>query len=54
MVKNQNCVIWIEFHCIHKKQMIFTEILKKMFETRFDNSKYELDRPIPKGKNLKK
>ena len=33
--------------------MIFTEILK-MFETRFDNSKYELDRPIPKGKNLKK
>ena len=24
-----------------------------MFETRFDNSKYELDRPIPKGKNLK-
>ena len=36
------------------KQMIFTEILKKMFETRFDNSKYELDKPMPKGKNKKK
>ena len=34
--------------------MIFTKILQpENVETRFDTSNYELDRPLPKGKNEK-
>ena len=31
---------------------IYTDIAKDV-ETRFDTSNYELDRPLPKGKNKK-
>ena len=32
MVKNQNCVIWIQIHCIYKKHMIFTSTLQNMLK----------------------
>ena len=41
-----------QFHCIHKTEYIYKDIAEN-FETRFDNSNYELDRPLPKGKNKK-
>ena len=44
-----NCVMWIQFHCIHKKDGIYKDIAEDV-ETRFDTSNYELDRPLPKGK----
>ena len=52
MVKNQNCVIWIQtlFHCIHKTDDIYKDIPEDV-ETKLDTSNYELDRPFPKGKN---
>ena len=33
--------------------MIFIKAFAEDVETRFDTSKYELDRPLPKGKNKK-
>ena len=39
-----------QFHCIHKKDDVYKHIAED-FETRFDTSNYELDRPLPKGKN---
>ena len=41
-----------QFHCIHKTEDIYKDLAEN-FETRFDNSNYELDRPLPKGKNKK-
>ena len=35
-----------------KTKYIFVDIIKDV-ETRFDTSSYELDRPLPKGKNKK-
>ena len=46
MVKNQN------FYCIHKNRWYLQDIAEDV-ETRFDTSNYELDRPLPKGKNKK-
>ena len=40
------------FHCIHKNIDIYTDIAEDV-ETSFDISNYELDRPLPKGKNKK-
>ena len=34
------------FHCIHKNRWNTWQT-----ETKFDTSNYELDRPLPKGKN---
>ena len=31
LVKKQNCVIWIQFHCIHKN-MVFIKTLQKMLK----------------------
>ena len=39
-----------QFHCIHKKDDIYKDIVEDV-ETSFDTSNYELDRPLPKGKN---
>ena len=54
MVKKQNCVIWIcymlYFIVYIKTDGIYRDI-RKDNETRFDTSKYELNRPLPKGKN---
>ena len=33
--------------------MIFTKISQKDVETRFDTSNFQIDRPLPKGKNKK-
>ena len=49
MVKNQNCR---HFCCIHKNRWYLQDIAEDV-ETRFDTSNYELDRPLPKGKNKK-
>ena len=49
MVKKQNCVVWIQFHCVHKKTDIYKDIAEDV-ETRFDTSNYELDRPLQKRK----
>ena len=39
-----------QFHCIHKNRYIYKDIAED-FETRFDASKYESHRTLPKGKN---
>ena len=39
------------FHCIHKNRW-YKDIAEDV-KTRFDTSNYELDRPLPKGKNRK-
>ena len=41
-----------EFHCMHKTNDIYRDIGNDN-ETRFDALNYELDRPLPKGKNKK-
>ena len=41
-----------QFHCIHKNSNIYKEIAEDI-EARIDTSNYELDRPLPKGKNKK-
>ena len=48
MVKKQNCVIWIQtsFIVYIKTDDIYKDIAED-FETRFDTSTYEIDRPLP-------
>ena len=43
------------FHCIHKNRWYLWRKMfaKKDVETRFDTSNYQLDRPLPIGKNKK-
>ena len=41
-----------QFYCTYKKGDIYKDIAEDV-ETRFDISNYELDRPLPKGKNKK-
>ena len=41
-----SCIVYIKTNGIYKD-------IAKDVETRFDTSKYELDRPLPKGKNKK-
>ena len=64
MVKKQNVVIWIQtwytwFPGYRHGFMVFIktgDICKDIaedVEIRFDTSSYELDRPLPKGKNKK-
>ena len=43
---------YIYFHCIHKTGDIFEDIAEDV-ETRIDTSNYELDTPLPIGKNKK-
>ena len=38
-----------QFHCIHKTVDIYKDIAED-FQTVFDTSNYELDRPFPKRK----
>ena len=33
--------------------MIFTKTLQKMLKKKIDTSSYEIDKPLPKGKNEK-
>ena len=49
-MKQQYCVIRIQtFHCIHKTVDIYKDIAED-FQTVFDTSNYELDRPFPTRK----
>ena len=41
-----------QFHCIVKKDDIYKDI-SEYVETKFDALNYELERPLPKGKNKK-
>ena len=51
MVKKQNCIIWkLCFIVYIKRDGIYKDIVED-FETRFDTSSYEFDRPFPKVKN---
>ena len=43
-----------QFHCIHKNRNYRKYIYTENVETRFHTSNYELDRPLPKGKNKMK
>ena len=56
MVKERNCVIWIQknkcFIVYIKTHVIYKDIADD-FEIRFDTSVYEIDEPLPKGKNRK-
>ena len=38
------------FHCMHKTYDIYKDIAEDV-KTRFDTLNYELDRPLPNGKN---
>ena len=49
MVKKQNCVTWIQIASYIKTDDIYKDIAEDV-ETRFDNSNYKLQRPLPKKK----
>ena len=55
MVEKQNCVVWIQTASLYtKKHMIYIyKDIAEDVETWIDTSNYELDRPLPKGKNKK-
>ena len=48
----QNFVIWIHFIVHVKTDDIYKDIAEDI-ETRFDTSNFEIDRPLPIGKNKK-
>ena len=39
-----------QLYSLHKTVGIYIDVVKDV-ESRFDTSNYELDRPLPKGKN---
>ena len=41
-----------QFYDVHKKEDIYLDIAKDV-QIKFDDSDYQLDRPLPKGKNKK-
>ena len=52
-MKKQSCVIWIHCFIVYiKTDDIYKDIAEDV-ETGFDTSNYELERPLPKGKNKK-
>ena len=55
MVKNQNCVIWIQIVSLYTQKKLYDicKDIAEYVETIFDTSNYELDRPLPKVKNKK-
>ena len=54
MMRKPTYVTWIQTTLIVyiKTEVIYSDIAKDV-ETRFDTVNYELDRPLPKGKNNK-
>ena len=54
MMKKPTYVKWIQtaLTVYIKTEVIYSDIAKDV-ETRFDAVNYELDRPLPKGKNNK-
>ena len=53
MVKKQNYVTWILKVSFYTKKPRWYKNIAEDVETRFDTSNWELDRPLPKGKNKK-
>ena len=52
MVEDQNCVICIQtFFIVYIKADDIYKDTAEDVETRFDTSNYELDRPLPRGKD---
>ena len=55
MVKNQNCIIWIDrdgFIVYIKRDDIYKDIAEDV-EARFDTSNYQLERSLPNRENKK-
>ena len=52
MVKKQNCAMWIQKLYTYNTNDIYKDIAEDT-ETMFDTSNFELDKPLPKGKNKK-
>ena len=53
-MKNQNCVIWIQTVSLYTCTDDIYKDIAEDIETRSDTSNYELDRPFPKDKKIKK
>ena len=49
-MKTHICIIWI-YTFLYIKTNVFYKNIAEDVETRFNTSKYELYRPLPKGKN---
>ena len=52
MEKRLNYITWIQTFNLHKNRRYLLRHCKNV-ETRFDNSSYELDRPLRKKNNKK-
>ena len=52
-MKRQNCVICIQIHIVHIKTEDRNKDISEDVRKRFDTSNYEVDRPLPIGKNEK-
>ena len=52
MVKNQNCVTWIQTVSFYTSRQVIYKDIAEDIETRFDTSNCELDRPLPKEKKM--
>ena len=50
IMQKQNCIILIQTISLYTKTADIYKGIEKYVKTRFDISKYELDRPFPKGK----
>ena len=50
IMQKQNCIILIQTISLYTKAADIYKGIEKYVKTRFDISKYELDRPFPKGK----
>ena len=51
MVKKQNCYINTDSFINHVKTEYIQKDIAEDVETRFGTSNYEIDRPVPMGKN---
>ena len=50
-MKKQNCIKWIQTLSFYAQKHYIFKVIAENVETRFDTSNYELDIPLPKGKN---
>ena len=52
-MKRQNCVICTQIYIVHIKTEDRNKDISEDVRKRFDTSNYEVDRPLPIGKNEK-
>ena len=52
-MKIQNFIIWIHTASLFRQKQFFYEDIAEDVKTRFETSNYEIDGPLPKGKNKK-